>query len=151
MNEQSNQVLSTGESDIIGACPIRPDGLDKVMGRARYAADTYPAVLYGKILRRPHSHARIKGIDTARSLALPGVKSVTTAADLPEVSAAIVNQEEGGCTRVTVVGHSPGGVVVITAGTLSSQVAAVVPCHRRPTALRAPHSFPRARSCSSTA
>src|SRR5262249_23523874 len=67
------------------------------MGRARYAADIHPAgVLYGKILRSPHPHARINRIDATRALALPGVRAVATAADLPEVSAAIVDQEEGG-------------------------------------------------------
>src|SRR5262249_9616147 len=67
------------------------------MGRARYAADIHPAgVLYGKILRMPHPHARINRIDATRALALPGVRAVATAADLPEVSAAIVDQEEGG-------------------------------------------------------
>src|SRR3989449_4387863 len=67
------------------------------MGRARYAADIHPAgLLYGKILRSPHPHARINRIDVTRALALPGVRAVATAADLPEVSAAMVDQEEGG-------------------------------------------------------
>ena len=97
MNDTPNLVLSTGEYDIVGTRPIRPDGPDKVMGRARYAADIHPAgVLYGKILRSPHPHARINRIDATRALALPGVRAVATAADLPEVSAAMVDQEEGG-------------------------------------------------------
>ena len=89
-------VLTTGEYDVVGTRPIRHDGPDKVMGRARYAADIQPAgVLYGKMLRSPHSHAIIHSIDATRAMALPGVKAVATAADLPEVSAEIVDQEEG--------------------------------------------------------
>ena len=51
-------------------------------------------MLHGKILRSPHAHARIKSIDAARALALPGVEAVVTAADLPEVSAAVADLEE---------------------------------------------------------
>src|SRR5262249_58026519 len=52
--------------------------------------------LYGRLLRSPHRPARINRIAATRALALPGVRAVATAADLPEVSAAIVDQEEGG-------------------------------------------------------
>ena len=94
---EPNQVLATGEFDVVGTRPIRHDGPDKVIGRARYAADIHlPGMLHGKILRSPHPHARIRSIDTSRALALPGVKAVVTAADLPEASAAMIDQEEGG-------------------------------------------------------
>ncbi len=92
-----NAVIATGDYDVVGTRPIRHDGPDKVLGRARYAADIQPpGMLHGKLLRSPHPHARIRGIDAARALALPGVKAVATAADLPDVSAAVVDQEEGG-------------------------------------------------------
>jgi CO/xanthine dehydrogenase Mo-binding subunit len=69
----------------VGTRPIRPDGVPKVTGRALYGADLkLPGMLYGKILRSPHAHARIKSIDTSAAEALPGVKAVMTAADLPE-------------------------------------------------------------------
>ena len=94
---EPNLVLTTGEYDVVGTRPIRHDGPDKVMGRARYAADIHPpGLLHGKLLRSPHPHAIIKSIDASRALALPGVKAVASAADLPEVSAAMVDQEEGG-------------------------------------------------------
>jgi CO/xanthine dehydrogenase Mo-binding subunit len=68
----------------VGSRPIRPDGVPKVTGRALYGADLkLPGMLYGKILRSPHAHARIKSIDTSAAEALPGVKAVMTAADLP--------------------------------------------------------------------
>ena len=92
----SNMVLSTQDYKVVGTRPIRHDGADKVTGRARYAADIQlPGLLYGKILRSPHPHARIKSIDASRALALKGVKGVVTSADLPESSANFADQEEG--------------------------------------------------------
>jgi xanthine dehydrogenase molybdenum-binding subunit len=70
---------------VIGTRPIRPDGTEKVTGRARYGADIrLPGTIYGSVLRSPHAHARIRSIDTRRAEALPGVKAVVTAADLPD-------------------------------------------------------------------
>jgi CO/xanthine dehydrogenase Mo-binding subunit len=69
----------------IGTRPDRPDGADKVTGRARFGADfSLPGQLVGKVLRSPHAHAVIKSIDTSKALALDGVKAVVTAADFPE-------------------------------------------------------------------
>jgi len=71
---------------VVGSRPIRPDGVDKVTGRAIFAADTRAAgMLWGKILRSPHAHARIVSIDTSKAEALPGVRAVVTAADFPEI------------------------------------------------------------------
>ena len=96
LDYKPNLVLSTEEYKVVGTRPIRHDGPDKVLGRARYAADIHLAgMLHGKILRSPHAHARIKSIDASRALALPGVEAVVTAADLPEVSAAVADLEEG--------------------------------------------------------
>ncbi|HUD88012.1 MAG TPA: molybdopterin cofactor-binding domain-containing protein, partial [Xanthobacteraceae bacterium] len=67
----------------IGQRTIRPDGVDKVTGRAAFAADTtMPGMIWGKVLRSPHPHARIKGIDTSKAEALPGVKAVISARDV---------------------------------------------------------------------
>ncbi len=67
--------------------PIRPDGAEKVTGKAMYGADlALPGQLVGKIKRSPHPHARIVSIDTRRARALPGVKAVVTAADFPELA-----------------------------------------------------------------
>ena len=93
---EPNMILSNQEFDVVGTRPIRPDGLDKVTGRARYSADIHlPGMLHGKLLRSPHAHARIRSIDCSRAMELPGVKAVVTAADLPEVSAEFTDQEEG--------------------------------------------------------
>ena len=71
---------------VIGTRPIRHDGADKVTGRAQYGADIDLAgLLHGKTLRSPHAHANIKSIDTSAAEALPGVKSVLTAQDFPNI------------------------------------------------------------------
>ena len=68
---------------VVGTRPVRPDGVEKVTGRATYGADfRLPGQLVGKILRSPHAHARIVKIDTSKAEALPGVKAVMTAADM---------------------------------------------------------------------
>ena len=85
---EPNVVLSNQDFDVVGTRPIRHDGYEKVTGRARYAADTpSTGVLYARLLRSPHAHARIRSIDGSRALALPGVRAVVTASDLPEISA----------------------------------------------------------------
>jgi CO/xanthine dehydrogenase Mo-binding subunit len=69
---------------VIGSRPIRPDGVDKVTGRAAFGADlSLPGMLQGVVLRSPHAHARIKSIDTSKAEALDGVSSVVTGADFP--------------------------------------------------------------------
>ncbi|ESZ44138.1 xanthine dehydrogenase family protein molybdopterin-binding subunit [Mesorhizobium sp. RSR565B] len=71
----------------VGTRPIRPDGVDKVTGRARYGADFNMAgQLVGRVLRSPHAHARILKIDTSKAEKLAGVKAVITAADLPDLT-----------------------------------------------------------------
>src|SRR6516225_7882353 len=71
---------------VVGTRPIRPDGVDKVTGRAQFGADlAMPGQLIGKMKRSPHAHARILKIDAAKALALPGVKAVVTAADFPDI------------------------------------------------------------------
>jgi len=68
----------------IGTRPNRPDGLDKVTGRAKYGADfNAPNMLHAAVLRSPHAHARIVKIDTSKAEALSGVKALVTRADFP--------------------------------------------------------------------
>src|ERR1700693_1636089 len=71
---------------VIGTRPIRPDGVDKVTGRALYGADyALPGMLHGCVLRSPYAHARIKSIDVTKALKHPGVRAIVTADDFPEV------------------------------------------------------------------
>jgi len=78
-------VIPEKELKVVGTSPVRPDGVPKVTGLAQYGADfSLPGMLWGKILRSPHAHARIRSIDTSKAQALQGVKAVMTSADLPE-------------------------------------------------------------------
>ena len=81
---------------VIGTRPIRHDGVDKVTGAAQYGADiTLPGMLYGRVLRSPHAHARVLSIDTSKASALAGVKSVITNADFPRASEEVIDTGEG--------------------------------------------------------
>ncbi len=96
LDYKPNIVLSNREYNVVGSRPIRHDGADKVTGRARYGADiSLPGMLYGKILRSPHAHARIKSIDTSRAEALPGVKAVVTSDEMAQPSGNIADLAEG--------------------------------------------------------
>src|SRR5262244_3792801 len=69
---------------IIGAPVSQIQGPDKVAGRTRFAADvTLPGMLWGKILRSPHPHARIRRMDAAAAWRVPSVKAVVTGQDAP--------------------------------------------------------------------
>ncbi len=68
---------------VIGTRPVRPDGIDKVTGRAQYGADVHvQGALQARMVRSPHAHAVIRRIDASRALALDGVKAVVTSQDL---------------------------------------------------------------------
>ena len=76
----------TREYKWIGQRTVRPDGVDKVTGRANFGADfSLPGMLVGKVLRSPHAHARILSIETGKARAVAGVKAVITSADLPDI------------------------------------------------------------------
>ncbi len=67
---------------VVGQRPVRPDGVDKVTGRAQFGADFHlPGMLTARIKRSPHAHARIVKIDASAAEKLPGVKAVVTGAD----------------------------------------------------------------------
>ena len=75
----------------VGTRGPRPDGLDKVTGRARYGADfRLPGMLVGRVLRSPHAHARIRGIDISKAAALPGVKAIVTRDDFRDMPSEFV-------------------------------------------------------------
>ena len=96
LDYKPNMVLSNQEYKVVGTRPIRPDGADKVTGKARYAADTnLPGLLFGRVLRSPHAHARIKNIDTSKATALPGVRAVVTSADIVEPTGRASELSEG--------------------------------------------------------
>ncbi|MFN8443018.1 MAG: xanthine dehydrogenase family protein molybdopterin-binding subunit [Caldilineaceae bacterium] len=75
------------ELTIVGHAHPRLEGADKVTGRARYASDMHLSdQLYGRILRSPYPHARIRHIDTSAAATLPGVHAVLSSADELDVT-----------------------------------------------------------------
>ncbi|MBZ9821360.1 xanthine dehydrogenase family protein molybdopterin-binding subunit [Mesorhizobium sp. CA4] len=107
----------------VGTRPIRPDGIDKVTGRARYGADFNMAgQLVGRVLRSPHAHALIKSIDTSKAEKLAGVKAVITAKDLPDLTdgdAAMYDILDNSMARKKALydGHAVAAVAAIDART----------------------------------
>jgi xanthine dehydrogenase YagR molybdenum-binding subunit len=62
---------------LIGKRISRVDGPDKVSGRAKYTYDLHrPGMLYGKVVRSPHAHAKVVSVDTSTAEKMPGVKGV---------------------------------------------------------------------------
>ena len=73
----------TAATPLIGASAPRIEGPAKVTGRARYAADIeLPGMLWGKLLRSPYPHARIRRIDASGARRIPGVRAVLTGQDV---------------------------------------------------------------------
>ena len=105
----------------VGTRPRRPDGVDKVTGRAMYGADaSAPGMLVGRILRSPHAHARIKAIDTAAAAALPGVKAVITAADFGLPDDDFIRDVQDNCMargKALYDGHAVAAVAAVDAAT----------------------------------
>ncbi|MGB7184307.1 MAG: xanthine dehydrogenase family protein molybdopterin-binding subunit, partial [Burkholderiaceae bacterium] len=91
-----DRVKQNQELRWVGTRPVRPDGVEKVTGRAKFGADyNLPGMLYAKILRSPHAHARIVSIDTSRAQALAGVKAVVCGRDFPDIPSEEAFEGEG--------------------------------------------------------
>src|SRR5882762_24971 len=77
------------ENKLIGHNYTPPDLVAKVTGRARYAEDfRAEGMLFAKLLLSPMPHARVRGIDASAALAMPGVKAILTADELPDLGGA---------------------------------------------------------------
>lgn len=84
------------EFKVIGTSPVRPDGIDKVTGRALFGADlNLPNMLHGRILRSPYAHANIKSVDLSKALAMEGVYAAVAGADFPSSGTGDVGGEGG--------------------------------------------------------
>ncbi|TMF54557.1 MAG: aldehyde oxidase, partial [Chloroflexi bacterium] len=72
------------ELSIVGQSLVKPDAMGKVSGQTKFADDLMlPRMLFGRLLRSPYPHARIRRIDTSKATAIPGVLAVLTGEDLP--------------------------------------------------------------------
>jgi len=92
------------------------DAAEKVTGEAKYTADLkFPRMLYGKILRSPHPHAKILNIDTSRAQKIPGVKAVVTAEQTPKkkVGTFVADQCFMAVDKVRYIGEEVAAVAAI--------------------------------------
>ena len=114
---------------VIGSRPIRPDGVDKVTGRAAFGADlTLPGMLQGVVLRSPHAHARIKSIDTSKAEALEGVSAVVTGADFPsapETADEALSTNVMARDKVLYHGHAVAAVAAASAAIGNAAIALI--------------------------
>ena len=108
----------TRKLKVVGTTPIKPDGVDKVTGRAKFGADLHlPGMLVGKILRSPHAHAILKSIDISAAEALPGVKAVATRSDFPDLPDGAMRETSYNCMareKVFYDGHPVAAVAATT-------------------------------------
>ena len=123
---------------VVGTRPSRPDGVDKVTGRATYGADfTMAGQLVGKILRSPHAHARIVSIDTRKARALPGVKAIVIGTDFPDQASEELAGGEGASNirdialncmardKVLYQGHAVAAVAAISSSIADAALALI--------------------------
>lgn len=110
--EEREQVLN-----VVGQRLPRVDGWAKVSGRAQYADDlSLPGMLFGKLTRSTHAHARIREVRVDKALGLPGVVAVLTGRDLPvRYSVFPVGQDETALAvdKVRYVGEPVAAVAAV--------------------------------------
>jgi CO/xanthine dehydrogenase Mo-binding subunit len=88
VEEDPLQQWPPGPLDVVGRPAVRKDARERVRGEARYTADIQlPGMLHAAVLRSPHAHARVKSIDLAPALALPGVHGAVGPGDAPGLEA----------------------------------------------------------------
>ena len=76
------------DNKLIGQNYTTPDLVAKVTGKAKYAEDyRVEGMLFAKLLCSPMPHARVTRLDTSKALAMPGVKAILTADDMPGAAA----------------------------------------------------------------
>ncbi|MDE3078386.1 MAG: aldehyde oxidase, partial [Chloroflexota bacterium] len=81
---KQQQLVKEAEYYTIGKRLPRTDSWAKVVGKAQYADDIEPArMVYGRLLRSPHPHAKILRVDTSKAEQLPGVVAVLVGSELP--------------------------------------------------------------------
>ena len=79
----------------VGRPEAKVDAVKLVQGKPAFAADVeMRGLLHAKVLYSPYAHARIRRIDTAQALALPGVAAVLTWQDLPRVIYSTAGQSD---------------------------------------------------------
>lgn len=116
--------------DVIGKRFPRKDAPAKATGQAQFVDDmVFPDMLWGAILQSPHAHARIINIDISKAEALPGVKKVITAKDVPGtkygVSPARYDETVFAIDRVRYVGDEIAAVAAVDLETALEAVSLI--------------------------
>ncbi len=120
---------------VVGQALRKVDATAKVTGATRFADDLFlPRMLYAKLLRSPHPHARIVSIDPSKAGDLPGVKAVLTGRDLPIPFGILpVSQDEHALAldKVRFVGD-PVAAVAATSEEIATQALDLIEVHYEP-------------------
>lgn len=111
----------------IGQSPVRLDAREKVTGRTLYAVDLKMAgMLYAKVLRSPHPHARILHIDATKARSLPGVVAVVTGKDFPgSLGATVQDQSFLAGDKVRFVGDAVAAVAAVNLDTAEEALSLI--------------------------
>jgi CO/xanthine dehydrogenase Mo-binding subunit/aerobic-type carbon monoxide dehydrogenase small subunit (CoxS/CutS family) len=116
--------LQSRSRDLVGTSPRRPDGLDKVTGRALFVDDiSVPGCLHGATIRSPYARARIVSIDGSAALADPEVVFVT-AADIPGPNMLAMIENDWPILADKLVEHCEEPVALVAAPTRQRALAA---------------------------
>src|SRR3989454_9145203 len=141
--------MATSEPRVVGKSLPRMDGAGKVTGTAVYAADfALPGMLVGKVFRSTEPHARIVRVDTARARALPGVRAVMTAADVPDVryGGALKDETVFARGKGGYVGQPVAAVAATTPETPGTALGAIEGVYEPPPAVLHPDAAPAPRA-----
>jgi 4-hydroxybenzoyl-CoA reductase subunit alpha len=115
--------MTAGPRPLVGKRHRKIDAMAALTGLAKYTDDlSLPRMLYGRILRSPHAHARIVRIDTEAAEALDGVLAVMTGAEIPRRYGIIPWTQDEQALAVDKVRHVGDGVAAVAA--VSEEVAA---------------------------
>src|SRR5437868_5386316 len=121
--------MGGAELRVVGKALRKVDATAKVTGTTKFADDLFlPRMLYAKLLRSPHPHARIVAIDPSAAAALPGVKAVLTGKDLPIPFGILpVSQDEHALAldKVRFVGDPVAAVAATTEETAAAALARI--------------------------
>jgi CO/xanthine dehydrogenase Mo-binding subunit len=120
-------------SQHVGIPRPRIDSRDKVMGATRYTGDlTVPGLLHARVVPSLYAHARIRAVDAAAALALPGVVAVLTAEDLPTVGRGDERRFEPLARDEAVFAGQPVALVIAETETAAEDAAGLVQIDAEP-------------------
>ena len=87
--------VRVAERAVLGTSPTRPDAVPKVQGRFAFSSDLWAdGMVWGKTLRSPHPHARIRRLDVSPAWRTPGVEVVVTAEDVPGATYGLITSDQ---------------------------------------------------------